>query len=281
MFECERCCRIFTRKYHLERHLNKKTPCKPEKNDIKKYLSDYDSPEEPPQLELTCQYCQVTFSRKQRLTSHLENPRLGCFHKKILKEELSRMKLTTVVNQTVNHVKNINNVNNVNNVNIYILPQGKERIDHIKEEQLLSILNQEYSVVIHELMRLIYFNKDVPENNNWGILYPNNEYGALHYNIDTNVIERWLTSQIVDKNYENMLELILPLMDKISAVTNLNQEQRRNITRFYHDFGSDYVSKVSPEKFNNVKMVAYNNRHIPFETWKKLGLNGDYKNIKL
>lgn len=38
---------------------------------------------------------------------HLDNPRLGCFHKKILKEELASIKQTTIVNQTT-----INNVNN-------------------------------------------------------------------------------------------------------------------------------------------------------------------------
>ena len=64
-------------------------------------------------------------------------------------------------------------------------------------------------------MRLTFFNKEVPENNKWCVLYPKEEYGALTYNHKTENVERWITDQIIDNNFENMMFLIsqrTPLM---------------------------------------------------------------------
>ena len=213
---------------------------------------------------------QVVFTKKE---AKVLQDQLQERYEKQTKELIDRLteKPQTIIN---------NNIQNINNIKIVIVKRGEERIDHITEEKLLKILDQDFNSAMRELMRLIYFNKDVPENSHWCVLYPNQEYGALQYNCDTEIIERWVTDQILIKNFDNMLSLLSEKMDAISRCPNLNINQKHNVNKFFHHFGLDDFSVESPEGLNYMKMTAYNNRFFPIKMWKQMGIMGEHNNLK-
>lgn len=255
MYVCQRCNKCFNRKNNLERHLNNKTTCIPV-GITKGHI---------------CNYCDKTFSRSDSLKRHQNNKNTSCYVLKNIRKEVQIQQRTPTI---------INNVNNVINViNVQIVNPGEEKIDHLTNDKLLNILDQEYSKGVRELMRLVYFNKDVPENHHWCIIFPNNEYGALQYNSETRVIERWLTDKIIDDNFVNMISLLLPKMNDISRIPNLSQTQRRNISMFYQSFGADGLSNEFPADYRDIKMMAYNNRNIPVKLWSNLGIDGEHRVI--
>ncbi len=128
--ECPRCNKIFTRKYNLIRHLNKKKKCKKVK------ISDN-----------LCNFCDKIYYDKSTLTKHLsickkkkENEEKAKIHnidlekeneelkKKILELTNKEEKSPTIINNNSNN--NNNNVVNIVN-NIQINKYGKEQIDYI------------------------------------------------------------------------------------------------------------------------------------------------------
>lgn len=70
LYNCTRCNRGFDHKGNFTRHVNRKNPCKIVK--VKGCAVG----------ELYCEYCKKTFANFNSLNRHLDNPKLGCFHKK-------------------------------------------------------------------------------------------------------------------------------------------------------------------------------------------------------
>lgn len=273
---CKVCKKYFGSEYHLKRHQNRKNPCQPLK--IKRICD-----------EIKCVTCGNSFSSKSNLNRHISKNRckipaqlLERVMKSVKQEfeqkfESIEKKLNTNSFQQPTVVHNTT----INNFNIVIVNQGEESVDHITEDTLLRILDQDFSSATRELLRLIYFNKDVPQNSRWCVLYPNNEYGALQYNSETDMIERWVTENIVNKNFDNMIQLIIPKIENIiNSNPILTKNQRANVNNFFHNYGSNYISNESPIDYRDLKMVAFNNRFIPVEVWKNLGIKGEHCSMK-
>jgi hypothetical protein len=67
-------------------------------------------------------------------------------------------------------------------------------------------------------------------------------------------------------------------MDYFMNELPLTENQLRNINIFYKYLGT---TDPNAEEFNEIKMMAYNNRSIPIELWKSMGIEGEHKKIKL
>lgn len=275
---CPKCSKSFNRNYDLQRHLKRKTPCD---SDTKKHFSIQDLQQRC--KGFACSYCKKSFYDIHTLERHLKNPRLGCYHQKHsderdkqLEDKLNERdkRLKEELQNTITPPTIINNIQN--NIKIVIVKQGEERIDHITDEKLLQIMDKDFNSAMRELMCLIYFNKEVPENSRWCVLYPTHKYGALQYNYDTKIVERWVTDKVLVKNFDNMLLLLSQKMDRISRSPNLSVTQTRNINKFFHHFGLDDFSNESPEGFDFLKMTAYNNRYVPIKIWNTIGIEGEH-----
>lgn len=264
MHICKYCKRGFEYKSRLVSHLDK--GC----NGTESFIGN--------QNKLECQLCRKKYIRKDFFEKHVEK----CKQKLIRENQNTSVQSPQIINNyiTNNNITNDNRVIVNQNIIQFNLP-GKESISHIDQKKLLEILNKPFPYAIRELMRLIYFNEDIPENSKWCIAYPKDEYGALQYNHETENIDRWVTKDIVDENFENMMYLISPMVDQVMGdqdlFETLNQRQKQNINMFYGYFGISSLSNENPADFKNIKMMAFNNKNIPLELWENLKLKGSYK----
>lgn len=274
---CKKCDKLFYSKHDLKIHQKQKC----EKDN---FISLKDQ-----KVKIyKCQLCNKPYKRECYFKKHLENCKKH-LEKKAIQNLIQNQNITNI-NNIDNSVQNIINKNITNNTNNLVLNfqfnvDGKEKIDHITKENFLEICKNKFSVAVTELMRLIYFNKNVPRNNKWCVGFPKEEYGALQYNPKTEFIERWITSKIVDGNFENMVNVINPFVDDIyddkKLYNGLNQTQKINLDLFCRYFGVSNLSTENPSEFKNIKMMAFNNKSVPIELWNSLKLRGGYHNIKI
>ena len=264
MFTCDRCLKSFTIKQSYQRHISKAIPCKLKNKSEIKLIEDerndiIDDVKGNRIESYKCQSCDKVYSRIYELNKHLENANNKCFLLKVLKEsgtgptvnigEINQM----VNNQMVSNQINNQTVNNEPKKNILFVEHGKERIDHITRQIMLELLNKtNFNDMCCELIKLMYFNKDVPENSNWMIAYPKNPKAGVEYNYSTNQFERKYTVDIVDDKFTNLIDLLQPLIEEIFREDErdniLNAQQRRNINQYYEHVGMLEISKERSEE---------------------------------
>lgn len=275
MYRCVRCEKCFNQKSDLNRHLRRKNPCQ-----VGKRVEI----ESRKQMSPQCHYCNGVFYNKQGLKRHMKNPKISCFvlsQIEPIKKEMQSLAEKQFQPQTVIHNKTVNKtVNNI--INIQLVQPGDEKIDHITKDDLLEIFKHDnFEKVIHDLMRLIYFNKEVPHNSHWCIAFPKDKYGALQYNTDTALIERLLTHRTINLHFQNMLSIVAEKLEGIIKNRQLDINQLRNINNFYQYIGSDSMEEQNENAFEHVKMLAYNNRSVPISVWKDLELDGEHKYVRI
>lgn len=169
-YQCERCHKIFNHYGNYKNHLRRKNPCfigldiqKPEENEIipipepevEEKVEEISVFEE---IENMCPYCGKLFSRKDSLQRHKQK---HC--KKKPKDN------PTIINnyQTINNFQqniqqNINQFNpNFSNIN----PFGQEDVSFLTSEVLKNIIKNP-EAGIPQLISLIHFNPDIPQNQN-------------------------------------------------------------------------------------------------------------------
>ena len=300
MFVCSRCTKKFKTKFNLNRHMEDRiNPCDDKKNNKrartedremeKETHSNYVEPVDKFQGLNTeiieCEHCKKTFSSQSNLDRHWYNsPNTPCAVVRAMKETLKESLKESVVPVLVPSTVNINNTNN-NIVQPMFVKPGKEDIDHITREVLLGLLDSNsFTNMCSDLMRLLYFNRNVPQNNNWMIAYPRNGQAGVAFNYDTNEFERKSTKDMIDDKFANMVNLLQPLIEEIYKEDErdhiLNGQQKKNITRYYAHFGMMQISKESPEVYERIHEMAFNYKTIPMASWKEQGLTGNHLSIK-
>ena len=63
-------------------------------------------------------------------------------------------------------------------------------------------------------------------------------------------------------------------MNRLMRNDKLEVIQLMNINRFYQYVGTDAIEEQ--KQYEDVKMMAYNNRSIPVEMWKQLNISGEH-----
>ena len=272
MFSCSRCLKPFDTKFNLNRHTNRKQPC-----EIPVTKKDDELDE-----AIICDYCKKVFSSTFNLERHLYNsPTAPCAIERALKDKLLPKNPGTVINNSFT----TNNLTNNNIIQPIFAEHGKESIYHITREIILALLDSHsFSDMCSELMRLLYFNKDIPQNSNWMIAYPKNGKAGVSYNYNSNQFERKFTTDIIDDKFSNMMNLLQPLIEQILKEDErdniLNPTQKKNIARYYVHFGMMEVSKESPEVYEKIRDMAFNHKTISTTSWKQQGLNANHLSIK-
>jgi hypothetical protein len=308
---CVSCNRVFNKKYQLDRHLS--SGCE----DISNVSSDICIIKELDDIK--CRYCNTLFIKKSKLDRHLLSTRGDCY--KIRSNNIKNINRDLVINNVTQNItnniqqQNINNIqqqnitnniqqqnitNNIqqlnnyqnitiqpiiNNTNITIARHGEETISHITKEVMLEILDIEsFPKMCTELMRLLYFNKEVPENRNWTIVYPKNKNAGVEFNHKTNKFERKSTYDIIDDKFSNMVNLLFELVQEISnddnEKNNLSKRQKININKYGMHFGQLDISKTSKDVYKSIHEMAFNSRKSQMEVWRESGHEGNHLSLK-
>ena len=277
-FKCERCLMPFSSKQRYNSHINRIKKCEPSPHadpiafEEKLLAIKYNNSDVP-----MCKYCKKTFSKKFYLERHLESVNTRCYIERNIEHE----KGATIIN----HINNISNCINNNIIPIMLYEHGKESIKHVTKDMMLKMLEQpSFIKFCVDLMKVTYFDRKVPKNNNWFIAYPKNDKAGIQFNHETYQFERKPTIDIIDDKFSNMLDLFQPLIEEIykedEETQNLTHMQRMNVRKYYGYFGVMQISKESPDIYNAIHDLAYNMRVVPMTTFKELGLDAKYLSIK-
>ena len=131
---------------------------------------------------------------------------------------------------------------------------------------------------------IIYFNEKIPENCNWSIAYPKNDKAGVAYNEDDDEFERKATKEIVEDKFANMINLLVPVMQSIHKDTafyeTLSDMQQVNMVRFFYHLGMYQISKESPDMYEAMHRLCYEQRKIPMKLWGDQGYSGSHLSLK-
>ena len=275
MIKCKNCNKCFDRIFNYQRHLDN---CKGNSDDMQTIGKHQ-------KFGSCCPYCESTYVDNSKLNRHLSNVNGICYK--------NRHPHSSSLNPIINNIKNVKNVNNIgqittNSTNIIqpiFAKHGKETIEHITREILLELLDSDnFPKMCTEMMRLLYFNKNVPHNSNWMIAYPKDQKAGVEYDYNLNQFERKSTIDVIDDKFSNMIDLFQPLIEEICREDErnniLNARQKRNISIFYEHVGMLEISKESPEVYYSIHEMAYKNKIVATTIWKEQGLNGKHLSLK-
>ena len=215
--------------------------------------------------EISCQYCYKKFTRKYNKNLHesncSKNPSITIVNSyknkiQILEEEIQQLKLAVVSTNTTN-ITNING--NITNNTIIINNLGNEDITHITKKQMIRVIKMNKECPV-ELVKLIHFNKEKPENHN--IFKPNFKDKYVKY-CDNNV---WKIGDLM----KIVTELYLSKMD-------LAEEKFEELKQFLSDISKDRFQQLldnreEPEIMGGILKriieIIYNERTVITDTPK-------------
>ena len=223
-FSCERCCREFGRKDYLQKHLQRKYPCKPMefKQSPKTITKNHqESPritenhQESHQPELDsnltpCEYCCKNITKRlmnrhhrdncKKIPKSVKNNLLERYNNN--KKHIKALEVSKVINSNNSNSNNTtnntttnshNNITNNNNITIKINPLGKENTDFLKNSDILNIINRCYMAIPDMIMKI----HDRAENKNFFI--PNVNRKDMAYLGENNEIEYNDYNEICEK----------------------------------------------------------------------------------
>ena len=245
LYTCD-CCNFTTiLKGNYKQHLNTKKhfnnienslqPMVMTTNDHKMTTNDH---------TFKCDFCDLYFSthpHKRRHEIHYckENP--STMKYKIHKLEKEKKKLEKKIEKMMDKMCTINNTtNNNNNTNniIVVNNYGKENTDYLTAEKIAQLLNRPYDS-IQELIKMLHFNADHPENHNVKITNKKEPF-ALVWNDSIWELrkKKKVVKDMVDKGY-TMIDMThddikKPLKKYVNFQTNF-EDDASNIKNLIED----------------------------------------------
>lgn len=282
---CDQCKKVFIRKDHYDRHkLKKKKTCG------KILISSVNE-------IYKCEFCSFEFETQKELILHLADFKAACFHKQMAENSLNN--LSKIIDRKIDQMKpikclpstkktkNITNNNNISNVDptkkLKFCKHGKEKIDHITRDIVLKLFQEKFSLVCVELMKLIYFNEKVPENCMWSIAYPKSDTAGVAYDETTCQFERMETIKLIEDKFENMIDLLFPLVraiqDDIELYPTLSEMQKGNLVRFLSHIRCR-IATDSPFIYEVIHKLCYEQRLLSMRIWGENGYRGNHLSLK-
>jgi len=232
---CNKCEKNFTLKGDYVRHINRKYPCDAHSHNA-------------------CDNCQKIFKHKSSLYKHLKKCNLPMVTNN-----------TMNTNNTINNTKiDIDTQNNLNMDNVKVVKFGSEDISYISDDIYQTILGKGYKSV-EEFVDHTHFNPDHPENHNIYIADIKNNYVLLYDGLQWNIKDR--DEAIEDLIYAKSDYLSVKfdeLMHKLSPM------DIKKFTNFMKNRDNDIKMKMVK---TDLKLMLYNNRHIPAALRKQLETN--------
>ena len=210
---------------------------------------------------VNCKFCNKGFKTKYNRKNH----EIKCseVQSQTLLEENKKLKLiikeleSNKAEQPVN-VTNINNGNITNNT-IIINNLGNEDISHITKNQMIKLLRMNKECPV-ELVKLIHFNKDKPENHN--IYKPNFKDKYVKY-CDNNIWKIGDLMKIVTELYLSKMDLA---EEKFEQLKQFLEESKKD--RFQHLLDNREEPDVMGGILKRIIEIIYNERTVITERIK-------------
>ena len=266
MLKCDLCNKCFDSKSKFHSHKENQSKCG--------VILPID------RTEFGCERCGKLFMCKRNLIEHMENKDGKCY-KRHIQQEYVMQRLQDLENK-IDSIKPV--INNFN-INGTFFKPGTESISHITKNDILKLLSyKSFVYMCTDIIKLLYFSRKNPRNSNWTIAYPKDEKAGVSFNYDTERFERVSTEDLINDKFGNAFDLIQPLIEEIlkedERDSTLTHQQRMNINKFYHFFGSYEISKDGVDIYQSIHNMAYDYRSIPMNQWKDQGFSGNHMSIK-
>jgi hypothetical protein len=219
-YKCDTCMFSSKIKTHYNRHLKTKkhqsnyecvliamvkTQKDPEKTQKDPEKTQKDPEKTQEKSEFLCDFCDSTFSsyaHKRRHELHRCKENTSEMTKKITSLEKEKKKLEKKIEKLLDKVGTINNTTNNNTNNIIVVNNyGKENTDYLTVDKIKALLDRPYDSV-QELIKMLHFNSEHPENHNVKITNKKEPY-ALVWNDPIWELrkKKAVVKDIVDKGY--------------------------------------------------------------------------------
>jgi hypothetical protein len=244
LYECDVCNFITILKGNYKQHLNTKkhltnneislsamvkTP-----KDPKKTQKDPKKTQKDPLF--FCDYCNMIFSsyaHKRRHEIHRCKENSSIKDKKIKILEKEKKKLEKKIEKMMDKVCTINNTTNNNTNNIVIVNNyGKENTDYLTAEKISKLLDRPYDS-IQDLIKMLHFNVDHPENHNVKITNKKEPFALVWNNPIWELRKKKsVVKDMVDKGYM----MIDTTHDEVSYDDNDSYKTNKKYLKFQNNF---------------------------------------------
>jgi len=301
-YKCDRCAKLFNKKYDYTSHINRKFKCA---ENLQKLTEINQNLPKSENSNHKCNYCGKEFCNKYTLERHLNdrckikkddtNKKEEIFQlllKKMedsnkkqideLKNEIIKLKkeiankhnTTNTNNSTMNNIGNqINNTNNTNNqqniikqLNINLVAHGKEDLSFLTEERLKTLFYKGFKS-IENLTEMVHFDKNRPENHNIYISNIKDTYVMKYDGDDWKLMNR---ENCLQDMYEDKSDYLVEKFEELQP--KLNEQTIKRFSNFLNKRDDD---KIIEQTKKEIKLILYNNRKIPEETRRLLRLNDE------
>lgn len=280
-YKCKKCNKVFNHLGNYNSHIMRIFPCTEVKENIKvapkKETVEIKIEEEN---NLSCKYCKKIFSRRDVCLRH---ERSNCKNRKEMEEEnlSEEIKKQTVINnfQTVNNFQTINNIQqNFNYPQEPIInPFGKEDISFLTHGIMKNILKNP-DCGIPQLIRLIHFNPEIPQNQNVRLKNKKepylNVFNGSHWELrdrDDTIQDLIISKkEIADDYFDNLLTAqdseIIKKQDKIiNALTQKKYET-------YTEAIDEYLNTIILDDNNAKKAILNKYKRLYDKLYKQINL---------
>ena len=213
LYSCEYCNFSSNLKSNYNRHLKTKKHIDNEENSIismvmntnEHKMNTTNSEISEKSEKFYCEFCFELFNTKpskRRHELHYCKENTSIMTNKIKTLEKEKKKLEKQIVKMMDKVGTINNTTNNNTNNIIVVNNyGKENTDYLTIEKIKKLLNRPYDSV-QELIKMLHFNSDHPENHNVKITNKKEPY-ALVWNDPIWELrkKKSVVKDLVDKGY--------------------------------------------------------------------------------
>ena len=253
LYNCDCCIFVSKLKGDYKRHLNTKkhltnvevslSAMVMTTNDHKMTTNDHKMTTNDHKMTTTiktykCDYCNESFSTKPHKRRHelhycKENTSIMTHKIKKLEREKQKLekKIEKMLDKTCTINNNTTNNNNSNNTIIVVNNYGKENTDYLTAEKIAQLLNRPFDS-IQDLIKMLHFNVDHPENHNVKITNKKEPF-ALVWNDPIWELRKKKTviKDMVDKGYM--------MIDNNHEVSNDSNVANKKYLKFQDNFEDD------------------------------------------
>jgi hypothetical protein len=185
----------------------------------------------------------------------------------------NELAITTTNSNNTNNLTNSNNTSQTNNGtvnNITINNIGKESIFKLTENEIKSLADKDLNAFT-EIIKLLNFHKDRPENHN----FCNTNINGDHVKVMNTETGKPQLEMKVDYYDKILLNSIRKLEELLIRLEHYNDEEF-NINRKYIDKleqiatrANDIIQSHKKVYRKNINKISYNNKEMVLDTWNK------------